>query len=131
MNVNDKFIKRLVKAELVYYNVSQTIVITTEDKLKLAIQSHSNGIDRKKEWIAPFSICLSIIISMSSSNFIDFFFSSEAWHTIFLIFLAGSAVWFFWVIRFAFTKSSDETLLEEICSGNSTQQNLERDQTEE
>ena len=79
MDVKDVFKKSLETAKSVDMNVSQNIIVTTEDKLKLAIQSHSRGIGKKKDWIAPLSICFSIMISMSSSNFKDFIFSSDEW----------------------------------------------------
>jgi len=128
MMTNDEFIKNLVTTEFVNMNVAQNVVVTTEDKLKLAIQNHSNGIGKKKDWIAPFSIALSIIVSMSSTEFRDFIVSKEVWSAVFLICFAGSIAWFFVVIRYAFGKYSTDALLEEIKTGRSSILDVEQSQ---
>ncbi len=70
---NDLMIQQLVSVEKVSLNLSQSVVVTTEDKLRLKLQIHLSETERSKEWIAPLSILVSLTLTLLSADFKNFF----------------------------------------------------------
>jgi len=94
----------------------QTIIITTEDKLKLYLQGHLSKVEKSRNWMVPFSLLISLIVSLISSNFKNYIFSKETWSSIFIISTIMCFVWLLFALKNAFKKNSVEMLIAEIKS---------------
>lgn len=82
------------KNSVVHTNLKQDIIITTEDKLKLALIEHQKIIKVKLDWIPAVSIFLTVLTSLSAAEYRNFLsLTASVWHAFFLIVLIGSGIW--------------------------------------
>ncbi len=116
---NDLMIQQLVSVEKVSLNLSQSVVVTTEDKLRLKLQIHLSETERSKEWIAPLSILVSLTLTLLSADFKNFFLSADTWNAIFIMSTITSAGWLLFALKRAFCSRSIDSLIEEIKSETS------------
>lgn len=107
-------IQQLVSVERVTLNVSQRVIVTTEDKLKLCLQNHMSEIDKKRDWIAPFSVLVALLLALISADFRDFIVPKDTWRAIFVITSALTFAWLCLALRKAFSKRTTENLIAEI-----------------
>ncbi len=115
---NDLLIQQLVSVERVSLNLSQSVIVTTEDKLRLRLQAHLSAAEKTKDWIAPFSLLLSLSLALLSADFKDLFFSAAIWKAFFIIAAILSGVWLAFTVRQAFHSRPLDSLIEEIKSEN-------------
>ncbi len=111
-------VEQLVSVERVSLNVAQSVIVTTEDKIRLSLASYLKNSKRRTDWIAPLSILVAIIATLVTATFNDFVLSSATWKAIFVITGFGAA---FWLIKTLFdlrNKTTIEELIEEIKTGN-------------
>ena len=90
------------------------VVKTTEDRLRLCIQRHVAQLEKKKAWITPLAMFLTIMITLCSSNFNDFILEKATWKAIFIICGGLSFIWLISSLEFIFKKSSIDDLILEI-----------------
>ena len=107
-------IQQLVSVERVTLNVSQRVIVTTEDKLRLCLHNHMGEIDKKRDWIAPFSVLLSLLLALVSTDFRDFLLPKDTWRATFVISSVLTFAWLCITLRKAFSKRTAETLIAEI-----------------
>lgn len=87
----------IVKKSSIYPNLSQEFIITTTDKVKISLIEFQRAINAKNDWITPFGILLALISSLIAADFKRFLgLDPNVWQAIFII---GSAVCLFWLIR--------------------------------
>jgi predicted Na+-dependent transporter len=78
----------------VYFNLGQEIIISTDDKIRLCLIEHLSRMEKRKAWIAPLGILLTIIIVFPTTTFKEFLsLSADTWKAIFIIGGLLSAVW--------------------------------------
>ncbi len=64
-NINTGTIESFVNIpSKVYRNLSQEVIITTEDKVKLCLIEHLKKMENKKEWLIPLGILIPLIITL-------------------------------------------------------------------
>ena len=102
-NENSDTSERITLGELaqvneVHMNVSQNVIVITEDKPRLQLSNISKRMERKNLWIAPLGIFLAIILSFVTADFKDLFLKAATWQAVFIIAGVLSFVWFFWAI---------------------------------
>lgn len=87
---------QMVDISKVYLNVSQEVIITTEDKVRLCLSEYIKRIEKKRGWIAPLGILVAIILTFVTSTF-DKTFGLEAalWKAFFIF---GGLLSFGWLI---------------------------------
>ena len=96
---------------IVYSNVSQEIIITTDDKIRLCLIDHLSKMEKKNGWVAPLGILLTIGIVFPTTTFREFLFlNPDVWKAIFVI---GGILSFIWLIR-AFIQSRQSTSLTDV-----------------
>ncbi len=116
---SDLMIQRLVSVERVSLNVSQSVVVTTEDKLRLCLQAYLSEAEKGKEWIAPLSLLIALLLALVSADFHDALLPAATWHAIFVISAALSLLWLLLALRRAFRTQSIDALIEEIQANES------------
>ncbi|MBL3574286.1 hypothetical protein JMK10_02180 [Rhodovulum sulfidophilum] len=117
---SDFMIEQLVSIERVSLNVSQSVIVTTEDKLKLCLQKYVSDAERSKEWIAPLSLLVGLLLSLVAADFRDAWLSASTWQAIFIISAALSLFWFLASLRRAFGNRTIDALINEIKSYSAT-----------
>lgn len=99
----------------VYTNTSQEIIQITDDKLRLILTQHLAKAEKRKDWIAPFSLFLTVVTVFASADFRPAFgFPAETLRAIFLFLAAGSLIWFLVAVVAAFKSPSLDDLIKRI-----------------
>jgi hypothetical protein len=77
-----------------HLNVAQAFIVTTEDKVRLCLHTHTEGLAARAGWIAPVSLLITIILTLVTSDFHDSFgFPKETWRAVFLLACALVGIW--------------------------------------
>jgi len=87
--------QELVTFEQVHVNVSQTLIITTEDRMNLWLREVIGRIKKQSEWIAPLSLVVAITLTLTTTSFNSFLLPSATWHAMFVI---VDIIAFFWLV---------------------------------
>ena len=103
-----------IKVSAVHGNMAQEFIIINIDKLKLIIRNHADAIERKNSWIAPLGVFLTLVLSILTTDFKDWFLKANVWSAIFII---AAILSFGWLIResiAAYKATSIEDLVKKI-----------------
>ena len=111
-------VESMVSVERVSLNISQSVIVTTEDKVRLSIESYIKKQNRRTEWIAPFSLLVAIFAALATANFHDFLLDAATWKAMFLITSIGSLVWLIKSLYFLKDPVTIDDLIEDIKTGN-------------
>lgn len=98
----------------VHGDLSQQIIKITVDKLSLILHKHADAIERKKEWIAPLGILLTIIVVLVTATFNNKFLAAETWAAIFIISAGLVGLWLVKSAWRSFKSESINDLIEKI-----------------
>lgn len=81
----------------VHKNLTQEIIVTNTDKVKLILNKHHKIVKRKIDWINPVGIFISLLLTILTVKFEEAKFGIEPqnWHAIFLVSCIVSFVWSF------------------------------------
>lgn len=75
-------------------NIKSDVIYITEDKLRNILTDFLKSFKKVNDWIAPFSVFLTILITFLTTDFKDFIgINKLGWEAIFYIFLIGSFLW--------------------------------------
>lgn len=87
-----------VPVDSIHENLSQVVISTTEDKLKIILYDYEKTLENKKPWIAVLSVFLTLVVTLVTSEPNDFLLPKETWRIVF----GGAAVaTFFWLVSSA------------------------------
>jgi uncharacterized membrane protein (DUF485 family) len=76
-----------------HLNLAQDVIVTTEDRLRLCLNTHLNRVVAQQGWIAPISLLITLLIVFATSTFQPFIFPATTWQAIFAIGTVSTAVW--------------------------------------
>lgn len=77
----------------IHVNITQKLIIITEDKLHICLSKNLEKIEKKRVWIAPLGILITILVTLLTSAFQDFIIPAATWHAIFIIVAFLSFIW--------------------------------------
>ena len=78
----------------VHVNIRQEGIVITEDKMRLILREHLEKAEAKGKWIGPFSVAVSIIVTLTTSTFRDALgFKAAGWEAVYAIGFLGSLWW--------------------------------------
>lgn len=98
-----------------HVNLSQEVIVITEDKLRLCLLSHASRLTAKDRWVAPVSLCITFIVVLATATFNRFILPSATWQAVFVICAVGSAIWaIFSVARAIRVDSKLDTVVNEV-----------------
>jgi hypothetical protein len=84
----------LLKSATVHTNLTQDVIVTTEDKLMLALIRQGEYIRAKRDWVTPFSVMLAVLASLAAADFKDFAnIPAASWKAIFIVIGVSSGIW--------------------------------------
>jgi hypothetical protein len=106
----------------VHVNVAQEYIMITEDKTYRCLTEWQRNVQRRDSWIAPVSLLASLALTFVTATFRDAFgVPKETWQAVFLIGVAGSAIWalrsLFILIRSSGSSRSVEDLIDQLKKG--------------
>lgn len=79
----------------VYANTKSDLIEITDDKLRLILSDFIERIKKTHDWLIPFSILLTLIITFLTTEFSKDFLgiSRSTWSTIFILIFIISVIW--------------------------------------
>ena len=109
---------RFIKENEVVLNTKQQGVITTRDKIHLALVAFRDSTALKRQWSVPFGIWVTLLISMATSQFRDFLWvSGAAWQGIFgAAFVVSGITTIAFLVRGRKKTMTFDDLLDIICT---------------
>jgi hypothetical protein len=83
-----------VRESSVFRNISQQVIVTTSDKIKLCLIEHQNTLSAKNGWIAPIGLLIALVTALVTTDFKQFLdISPDIWKALFIFGTILSAVW--------------------------------------
>lgn len=114
----ESLVGQLINVSEVHLNVSQEVIITTEDKIRICLSEHLKRMEKKRGWIAPSGIFITIVIVLITSTFKDIGIDAATWRAIFILSGIISAGWLIWSIREALKSEKIEDIVSELKKGS-------------
>ncbi|AHI05493.1 hypothetical protein BDW_04925 [Bdellovibrio bacteriovorus W] len=79
---------------VVHKNLDQSVIIVSEDKLRLCLISHREVLASKLSWLAPLSLLLSFVTTLSTAEFHETMkISADTWRALFIFATVGATGW--------------------------------------
>ena len=75
-------------------NIKTDLIKITRDKLENILLKHLNILKFKVSWATPFSLFISTLTTLLTTDFKDFLLKKEIWNAIFILLMIFSGVWF-------------------------------------
>lgn len=118
MNVQGEFRQTQVSVTEIHQNTSQTLIETTEDKLRLALLDHLAKVESRNRWHVPLGVLAGLVPVFLTSDFKQVAnISKDSWQGAFLVLLVMNIGWLIWTIKDATKSVSVEELVERIKKG--------------
>ena len=95
INSNINLNEGLTRQMTVYTNLTQEIIVTNTDKVKLILNEHHHIIKKKIEWISPLGIFISVLTTLLTAKFDEtkLGISPQIWQSIFIVSCIASFLW--------------------------------------
>jgi len=85
--------QEFVTFERIHVNVSQTLIITTEDRMNLWLSEVIARVKKQSEWIAPLGLVIAVTLTLTTASFKSFILPPATWHAIFVIVDIAAFLW--------------------------------------
>jgi hypothetical protein len=82
-------------SELYLTSLPQDVITTTEDKVRLTLLNYLKKLEKKKAWLTPMGLTISLTLTLMMSAFKDWGLSAATWQAVFII---GDIAAFSWLI---------------------------------
>ena len=80
----------------VHRNTDQEIITITEDKLRLIVQNKISSMEQRNNWITPFTVLLTLILTFCTAKFETFLGQNpEFWKSMYALITLGMIIWLF------------------------------------
>lgn len=114
--ININLDEALTKQMTVHKNLSQEIIVTNTDKVKLLLNDHHEIIKKKTEWISPVGIFITVLATILTAKFDEekFGLKPQIWQSIFFVSCFASFIWSVVLIYNAFSNRNKGTITEFI-----------------
>jgi len=113
-NINIGSIEGLVNVSEVHLNVSQEVIVTTEDKIYLSLEKHLKKMEKKRAWVTPLGLTLSFTLTLITSDFKNMLFGPAVWQAFFIIGAVASFIWLLFSIKDALSSARIEDVIAEL-----------------
>jgi hypothetical protein len=109
--------KQLVFESKTYRNLEQSVISVTEDKIRICLMNYLQYLNARGSWITPLGIFLTVIITLLTTDFKDFYLSKNTWQAIFVISSVVSLVWLAITIKLRPKHRTIEDIINELKGG--------------
>jgi hypothetical protein len=107
--------EQIVQGSKTHWNVSQDVIVTTEDRIRLCILGHLTTLAEKGGWVAPVSLFFTFATAMTTADFRNFVLPAATWHAVFAICTLLTGLWSVYAIIRAYRVKGDiDTLVQAI-----------------
>lgn len=90
-------VHHIAESSNVVMNVRTDYIVTSRDKIELALRRKLPLFLRKTAWVAPLSLLTALVMSIITSDFTDFMgVDKEVWSTLFIM---GALLAGLWLVR--------------------------------
>ncbi|WP_025041159.1 hypothetical protein [Nitrosospira briensis] len=112
---NNNFINiGLISATEVSINTSTSVIVTTEDKLKLVLLEWQQTRVGRDAWIAPVGIFISIFMTLLTADFRKFLLAAAVWEAIFYVALILVFGWLIYTLKVRPKNKSRDDFIRQI-----------------
>jgi hypothetical protein len=110
--ININLDEDLTRQMTVHKNLTQEIIVTNTDKVKLILHEHHKIVKKKNDWVNPVAIFITVLATILTAKFDEtkFGLSPQIWQAIFVVTCIGSFIWSFILIFNAFRYFKDGTI---------------------
>ena len=109
-----RFSPKAVDVTAVHGNLSQQVIQITVDRLSLILHKKAGYVGRRREWLVPAGIVLTIVLTFATTTFKDWVLPAATWSAAFLLVGALCVVWCVIAVFRALTSGTIEDLVEQI-----------------
>jgi hypothetical protein len=96
----------------VHGDLSQVVVRITVDKLTLILHKHAEKLGRRRDWIAPLGVLITLVVTFTTTEFKAALLSADSWRAIFSTVLTVG--WLAASLRYAWNSEDVDSLVERI-----------------
>jgi hypothetical protein len=122
-------VSTLKYAKEVHLNVSQEVIITTQDKVRLCLNEHVSKLNRRQQWMTPLGMLIGVGGIFATSTFrSNPLGSAEFWKALFVLIMIICGIWFLWTLARLTRACTIEDVIEGLKTA-SVRQPEERDRT--
>ena len=107
-------VTKTIEVGLIYGPSKHDFVVMHEDKVRLLVTDYTNAIEKKRDWIAPLGLFLTLTTTLVTAEFKDKFFSSSLWEALFIVLCFVSAGWFVRGLYLAWNPPTVDKFMEKI-----------------
>jgi hypothetical protein len=101
-------------SELYLTNLPKDVITTTEDKLRLTLMGYLKKMEKKRGWLTPMGLTISLTLTVMMSAFKDWGFSADTWKAIFIIGDIASAAWLIYAVIESFRSVKLDDVITEL-----------------
>jgi hypothetical protein len=76
------------------------------------------GLEQKQAWVTPLGLCITIVLTLLTTDFKDFGFSKSTWQAVFILGLGLSFLWLITAVWRAVQSCTIDDIVEEIKKGS-------------
>jgi hypothetical protein len=101
-------------SELYLTSLPQDVITTTEDKVRLTLSDYLKKMEKKKGWLTPLGLVISLTLTLMMSSFKDWGLSADTWKAIFIIGDIASFGWLVYAIIESFRSVDIDDVIAEL-----------------
>ena len=95
MSININLDEDITRQMTVHKNLTQEIIVTNTDKVKLILNDHHKIVKKKIEWVNPVAIFITVLATILTAKFDEtkFGLTPQTWQAIFVVTCIASFIW--------------------------------------
>lgn len=101
-------------SELYLTSLPQDVISTTEDKVRLTLLGYLKKTEKKKGWLTPMGLTISLTLTLMLSAFKDWGLTADTWKAIFIIGDVVSFVWLVYAVIQSFSSVKIDDVIAEL-----------------
>jgi hypothetical protein len=101
-------------SELYLTSLPQDVITTTEDKVRLTLNDYLKKMEKKKGWLTPMGLTISVTLTLMMSAFKDWGLSAPTWKAIFIIGDIASVGWLIYAVIQSFQSVKIDDVISEL-----------------
>jgi hypothetical protein len=101
-------------SELYLTSLPEDVITTTEDKVRLTLIDYLKKTEKKKGWLTPMGLTISLTLTLMMSAFKDWGLTADTWKAIFIIGDIASAAWLIYSVVQSFRSVKLDDVIVEL-----------------
>ena len=101
-------------SELYLTSLPQDVITTTEDKVRLTLMGYLKKTEKKKGWLTPMGLTISLTLTLMMSAFKDWGLTADTWKAVFVIGDIASAAWLVYAVVESFRSVKLDDVIAEL-----------------